>query len=220
MDIEELKRLGIEDERVVAIHQPNYIPYGGYFDKISKADAFVFFDNAQFTKRSYIHRNKITVDKWLTIPIKKQYIGKKINEVYIFDNKFRMSHFNQLINNFCDASYYSKHIDNFDKIYRDRKLDNLVSFNVKLIKYICKSLHIGKEFYFASELEVDNNFDIVHKLGGTVYLSGISGRKYINEKPFKKNKIKVIYNQYNGSKLSVLDDLFRYDELKRSDKNE
>ncbi|PIR50149.1 hypothetical protein COU79_01025, partial [Candidatus Peregrinibacteria bacterium CG10_big_fil_rev_8_21_14_0_10_54_7] len=58
---------------IAAIHQPNYLPWSGYFHKMVKADVFVFLDNVQFTKNSYQNRAKIKGlrgEQWLTVPVK------------------------------------------------------------------------------------------------------------------------------------------------------
>jgi len=57
---------------IVSIHQPQYLPWLGYFDKIAKADVFVLLDNVQFKKNEFQNRNKIktaTGAQWLTVPL-------------------------------------------------------------------------------------------------------------------------------------------------------
>ena len=68
---------------IVAIHQPQYLPWLGYFDKIDKADIFVLLDDVQYKKNEWQNRNKIltaTGWQWLTVPVKYNF-GQKINEV-------------------------------------------------------------------------------------------------------------------------------------------
>src|SRR4030042_1735816 len=72
---------------IVAIHQPNYLPWIGYFYKMMIADCFVLFDNAQFSKGSVINRNKIKGPagaQYITVPV-RTYQGhlRKINEYLI-----------------------------------------------------------------------------------------------------------------------------------------
>ena len=56
-------------ETTIAIHQPNFMPWVGYFYKIAKADKFVLLDNAQFSKNSYINRSQILLmQNGLTVP--------------------------------------------------------------------------------------------------------------------------------------------------------
>ena len=56
----------------VTIHQPEYLPYLGFFDRIAKSDVFVILDNAQFQKGGFINRNKINTAtgwQWITVPL-------------------------------------------------------------------------------------------------------------------------------------------------------
>ena len=68
----------------VAIHQPNYLPWMGYFHKMHHADVFIFLDDVQFTKGSHINRVKILSGKgprWLTVPVVKVKLGQNIIDV-------------------------------------------------------------------------------------------------------------------------------------------
>ncbi len=59
---------------IVTMHQPNYLPYLGFFHKAAHAEMFVSYDIAQFTKRDFHHRNKVKTTAgatWLTVPVKK-----------------------------------------------------------------------------------------------------------------------------------------------------
>jgi len=75
---------------IATIHQPEYLPYLGFFDRIKKADVFIVLDNAQYQKNAFINRNKIKTSQgwqWLTVPVKKRESLKNINEMEI-DNNF------------------------------------------------------------------------------------------------------------------------------------
>jgi hypothetical protein len=78
---------------ICAIHQPQYMPWLGYFDKIDKADIFIFLDDVQFKKNEWQNRNKIRTAQgwqWLTVPILHEF-GQKIADVHI-DNKRKWRH--------------------------------------------------------------------------------------------------------------------------------
>jgi hypothetical protein len=82
-----------KDKIIVAIHQPQYLPWLGYFDKIDKADKFVFLDTVQFKKNEWQNRNKIrTVHgcQWLTVPTLYRF-PERICEVKI-NNSVRWQH--------------------------------------------------------------------------------------------------------------------------------
>ena len=69
----------------IAIHQPNYLPWLGYFYKIANSDVFVFLDDVQFSKNSYTNRvqvfGKDEKMRWLTVPV-SAHSGQSINEIF------------------------------------------------------------------------------------------------------------------------------------------
>ena len=95
---------------IISIHQPNYLPWMGFFDKIARSDIFVIFDNVQFPrgKKHFGHRNLIKTDgepKWLTVPLNGKSELKNFNEIEINHNGWNDNHLN-LIKNFYRKSKY------------------------------------------------------------------------------------------------------------------
>lgn len=69
----------------ISIHQPQYLPWAGYINKIIKSDIFVFLDDVQYKKNEWQNRNRIksaTGEIWLTVPVHYEF-GQKINEIKI-----------------------------------------------------------------------------------------------------------------------------------------
>jgi len=214
---------------IVAIHQPNYIPWLGYFYKIYKSDIFVFLDNVQFTKNSFQNRNKIKTPQgpiWLTEPIlMKGRFGQLTNEVE-FNNRipWREKHLKTLEMNYKKAKYFDKYFPKLQKVYFKKEWKKLVDFNIELIKFICNELGLNKRFEIASELEANGKatnllVDICKRIGADVYLSGRGGQKYQREDIFNNAGINVVYSNFKHPtypqlwgefepNLSVLDLLF------------
>ena len=96
---------------IVSVHQPQYIPWIGYFHKIAKSDEFVILDNVQYKKREFQNRNKIltkTGPIWLTVPvITKERFLQKISEVEI-DNTVRWQekHWESIKFNYSHSKYF------------------------------------------------------------------------------------------------------------------
>jgi len=216
---------------VVAIHQPNYIPHPALFDKIRNCDIFVFLDSVQYTKNSFINRNRIKTPKgwtWLTIPVHAS-IKSKICEVTIDNSKqWQKHHWKSLMFNYGSSSHFAK--SNFIKGMYEGEWSNLSKFNIALIVLLCHALKIDTpEFVKSSELEVCGKktrllLDICKKVGADVYLSGKSGKNYLNVNLFEREGIRVQFQKYKCPfykqqfgkfipNLSVIDMLFNVGKL-------
>ena len=141
-------------ETVVTVHQPNYLPYLGFFDKMNKADIFVLYDDAQFTKEQYIHRNKIRIFhgwKWLTVPVEKKRIPineiKINNEVKIKYMKWQEAHFRDLKDNYKNSIYFSKYESELEATY-EYQYKRLVDLNLTLINFLREAFKIKTKFIF------------------------------------------------------------------------
>ena len=105
---------------IVSVHQPSYLPWLGYFDKISRSDVFIFLDTVQFETNSFINRNKIKTSQgeaWLTVPVKsKGHMSKLVLDLRINNAKnWRQKHLKSIFHN------YKKCI-NFDELYPKLKV--------------------------------------------------------------------------------------------------
>lgn len=215
---------------IIAIHQPNYIPYLGFFDKMKQSDTFVIYDDAQFNKEDFQHRNKIRIHrgwKWLTVPVEKKRIPIKDipirNDLMIKDMVWQEVHLKEIQDNYKDVSYYSLYKDDLEAIYTD-KYDKLIDLNINLINFLKNVFNINTKSIFASELgftsrSTERLVDIVDALGGDVYLSGPAGRNYLDVSLFESRGIRVefqnfkhpVYKQrYDGfiPNMSAIDTLF------------
>ena len=193
---------------IVAIHQPNYLPYLGFFDKMMKADVFVIYDDAQFNKSDFQHRNRIRIYngwKWLTVPVEKKRIP--INEIRIKNEvrtwkglKWSEDHLHNIRENYKDTPYYSTYEDEIEKIY-SKTYEKLVDLNVSLINFLKKAFDIDTKIVFSSNLGFKSKstqrlVDIVEALGGDVYLSVPMGRNYLDLKLFDERGIKVVFQDF------------------------
>lgn len=214
---------------IVSVHQPNYLPWLGYFLKIANSDIFVFLDNVPYTKNSIINRNKIKTEHgamWLTVSVlTKGRYGQLINEVEINNNvPWSKIHWKTIWANYAKAPYFQSYSSLFESVYQ-REWRKLSELNETLIRLICEIFSIkGVKFIRASELNVSGKstellINICKALGADTYLSGFGGKKYMNEKLFEKRGIELkyyefqhpIYKQLWGdfiSNLSVIDLLF------------
>ena len=218
---------------IVGIHQPNYLPWLGYFYKVAQSDVFVFLDNVQYSKNSIINRNKIKTPKgaaWLTVGVlAKGRFGQLINEVEI-NNATSWSHVHEksISQNYSKTPYFKKYNDFLAAIYH-RRWEKLVDLNEALIELNCDLLGIKSvKFIRASELNVSGQstellINICKAVGGDTYLSGFGGKEYMDENAFAQAGISLryydfehpTYNQLWGEfipDLSIIDLLFNEGE--------
>ncbi len=192
---------------IVGIHQPNYLPYLGFFDKLRKSDVFVIYDDAQFNKGDFQHRNRIRIYhgwKWLTIPVEKKHIPinqiKIKNEIKIGGVTWQEEHLKELYNNYIKAPYYPDFENSIRKIY-EQDYDMLIDINLEMIKFLIQSFEINTKVIYSSEFEFTSKsterlVDLVNTIGGDTYLSGPMGRDYLDLRLFEKKGIGVAFQDF------------------------
>ena len=192
---------------IVACHQPNYLPWPGFFYKMMACNAFVLMDSCQFPLgRSFINRNRIKTPLsrflWLTVPVKRKGRSlQNINEAQI-DNEidWQRRHLGALIHFYAKAPYFNEYIDFFRALY-GKKWDKLITLNFEIINFFKKLLRVDTKLYFLSELGVEGSgssllVNVLRRLDADAYLSIYNSRKYIDEALFKKEGIKVRYYNF------------------------
>ncbi len=212
---------------IVSIHQPNFVPWIGYFYKIVNCDVFVFLDNVQYTKNSFINRNKIKTpqrDRWLTVPVSFKF-GQLINEVKINNNiQWRKKNLRTIEINYKKAPHFDAIYDLLKSACFRNQWELLTDLNIKLIDTICQFLDLRVKTIRASTLgfntsSTDLLIKIIEKLNGKTYLSGKGGANYQDEEKFKQNGISLLYTDFIGPiypqlygdfipNLSIIDLLF------------
>ncbi|OGW02808.1 MAG: hypothetical protein A2Z59_02255 [Nitrospinae bacterium RIFCSPLOWO2_02_39_17] len=202
---------------IVAIHQPQFIPWLGYFDKIDQADVFIFLDNVQYKKNEYQNRNRIKTAngwQWLTVPVLYKF-PQKINEVRI-NNKidWKRKHLNTLVTNYSKSKYFEKYILYFKALY-SKEWEFISDINIDVTRQLAGFLGIKKNFIIASEfLSADKEegdatkrlIDICRLIGADTYLAGKDGAKYMDVEKFTKSGIKLTFQDF---KHPVYSQLFR-----------
>jgi len=193
---------------IVTIHQPEYLPWLGFFDRISKADLFVVLDQVQF-QRGFINRNKIKTPtgwQWLTVPVIHKFHLKRINEVKI-DNQimdWKRDHWMSLVHNYSKASHFEEQVDFFKNVFeRDWKL--LTELDIYLIKNLMNILGLETSVKKLSSLNVNGKgtellINICKAVEADTYLSGEGGKRYMDMKRFEEENIKVLFQEFNHPK--------------------
>jgi len=210
----------------IAIHQPNYLPWIGYFHKIFKSDIFVFLDDVKYTNRDFINRNKIKTSHgwmWLTVPIKSS-SKLNINRVRIDSSKkWRRKHWRSIKTSYGKSKFFSDFEEEFKKVY-EKNWKNLSNLNITLIKKISRIIGLKTKFKKSSKLNTEKKKDkrileICKKLGADEYFSGQGAENYLEKDFFYENNIKLTFQDFEYPeykqrfdgfvpKLSFIDVLF------------
>ena len=196
------------NDKIVGIHQPNFLPWIGYFYKIAKSDVFVLLDNVQYAKNSFINRNKIKTSQgaaWLTVPVSFKF-GQLINKVKINnETNWREKHLKTLEMNYKKAKFFEVVFNKIEQIYYSRDWGNLRNFNIELIKFAILYLRLNRKLVKASDLGVQGKgtellIQITKKVNGDTYLSGFGGAKYQDEQLFVQEGIELKYYNFHHPK--------------------
>ena len=188
----------------IAIHQANYFPYPGFFHKINQADVFVIQDDVKFENR-ITNRNKIISSSgytWINIPIKKGHKSLPIMDVKINNEiPWGKINFKKICAGYNKAKFFHLYKDYFENLYT-KEWNSIFDLNFETIKQVLSWLDIKVEIVIESELHVSGQpterlVKVCKKLGANTYISGIGGKRYLDEKSFEKNKIIIKYQNYN-----------------------
>jgi hypothetical protein len=188
---------------ICAIHQPQYLPYLGFLDKIRGSDVFVFLDDCQFKKNEWQNRNRIrTKDgwQWLTIPVIHRF-GQSVNEVMINNTvNWRHKHLQSLITNYGKAPYFKDCLDFFEKSY-EKDWERLADINLHFITHLMRAFGIERKTIRSSELNIESEatmrlVEICKRVGADTYLSGPGGKAYLDEEKFRDVGIELVFQDF------------------------
>jgi len=189
---------------IVAVHQPQYLPWLGYFDKIDRADIFVLLDNVQFKKNEWQNRNRIKTAQgaqWLTVPVRHKF-SQLINQVKINDkDKWQHRQRQAIISNYKKASYWYLLEEFFEEIFAS-KWQYISQLNIHVVKKLAELLGITTPIFVASELgefpeDPDGRLIALAKhFDADTYLAGGGGREYMNMEKYAESGIEVIFQEY------------------------
>lgn len=225
---------------IAAIHQPQYLPYLGFFHKLRHCDIFIALDDVQFQKNGLQNRNKIKNAQgwqWLTVPVLHR-ADQTILEVRINDRvKWSQKHLNAIKTNYSKAPHFSEFWPGVSELY-SRDYRSLCRLNMDLTKLLLSFLGIEKEMIASSQLQVESRqterlIALCQKVGATTYLSGPGGKQYMDLSAFPAAGLELVFQEFSFPEypqmfpgqgfvpyMSVIDTLFccgREDTLKLID---
>jgi len=210
----------------IAVLQPSYLPWLGFFEQMMSVDSFVFYDDVQYTKNDWRNRNRVKTKEgflWLTIPVKSS-TSLQIREVRIDGSKHWQEKHRKTIAQLYSKSPYFEEVSALFEPFWTNRYEFLLDALRDSIVLIAEYLHIETKILFSSELQItgDKNEKLVNMckiLGASHYYSGLAAQNYLDIELFNKNGIEVAFQYYKHptypqihgdfiSHLSIIDLLF------------
>jgi len=214
----------------VAIMQPTYLPWIGYFSLINSVDLFIFLDNVQFERRSWQQRNRIKTmngPQWLTIPVlSKGRRTQKVNEVVIdLPSGFSERHKETIRHTYRQARFFEDSMRFIEDVIPSRFSNLLADYSIEGVRQINAFLGICTETIRSSSLgsagqKAELLANICVEVGARTYISPPGSHPYLSESDcFQKTGIPVEYFKFTPteypqlycgfiSHLSVVDAIF------------
>ncbi len=208
-------------DRIMAAHQPNFIPYLGFFDKLNQSDVFIIRDEVLFVEKDYHHRNRIRINsvdninnpqfKWIKVPVNpiNDYIKHvSINKDFRYkDRRWRDQILHDIRVNYDKAPFFDRFFPKFEEIFLDHD-EKLIHLNMDIINLLKNAFGIKTRVVMASDFGLKPEYydksdaaeDLVNlckAVNANVYLSGEGGKVYLNLEPFEREGIEVRFQDYN-----------------------
>ena len=215
--------------KLVAGHQPNLYPYGGFFAKLATVDQFVIVDNTQYVKKQYHNRNRVKFPdgeaRWLTIPVRNSgHYKQRINETEIDDSvDWRRKHEKTLCSNYSSAPFFDDFFSKLEVLLRS-EWRFLVDYNIAVINACVEYLKIETPLLRGSDIAISGVateliLDICRKIGSDSYLHGKHAKDYVNFELLENAGITNLIQDYSATaypqvfgdftpNLSILDIIF------------
>jgi hypothetical protein len=211
---------------IVAIHQPQYLPWLSYFLKIEESDIFILLDTVSFQKNGLQNRNQIKTTKgrqWLTVPV-KQSLGQEIKDVQIDNHRdWRRKHWHTICYSYGKSALFKHYQDRLEEIY-EYDWTHLTELNIELMSLMLDWMGIRTKILRSSEMKASGVasellLNLCLEAKATRYISGTGGCNYLSNDAFawagievviKPPTIPYIYPQM-FSELGFVDDLSALD---------
>jgi hypothetical protein len=215
---------------IAAIHQPQYLPYLGFFHKLAHCDIFIAMDNVQFQRRGVQNRNKIKTkqgEQWLTVPVcHNTRDEERINEMQINQEQpWIQKQWGSITTNYSKAPYFAPYASELQDIL-SREWSHLCDLDITLIQWVMDQLDIKVPIVYLSKLHAEGSksellINACKAVGADSYLSGAGGKQYMELEMFDAANIKIYWQEFHSPtyeqlfpelgfipNLSILDTLF------------
>lgn len=196
----------LEDSAVtsIAIMQPYFCPYVGYFQLIKSADVFVIYDNIEYTKKGWINRNRILANGEATtfsIPIRKDSDRLDVRQRFLADDFNPQKLMNRIKGAYAKAPFYVETLPLLERVFLQEER-NLFAFIHHSVVEICDHLEIGTRIVSSSEVEIDHSLRsqdkvvaICQAFQADTYINPIGGQELYAKEAFRDHGLELLFLQ-------------------------
>jgi hypothetical protein len=195
---------------IVAAHQPHYLPWLGYLDKLAKADLFVVMDDLQYEAQNFQNRQRLKLaagPAWLTVPLlhdaqSARICDKRIDNGGGLRHHWQSRHWRSLAVHYGPAPFFSAYADELREIYA-RTWDSLVELDLFVLELARRWLAIETPIVRASSLglrgaKTERLVDLCKTVGAHAYLTGSGGSAgYLDAERMGRAGIGVIWQAFD-----------------------
>lgn len=195
------------EDKLVVIHQPDFMPYLGFFQRLLRADIYIVMDNVQYVRgsRTQTSRDKIKTakgEKWINVGVQKPVFKCRIDDVNLSqDEQWRERSLNLIKENYKKADYFCEIYPYLESLY-SLKCSRMIEFNMASIKMLIELFGIEDiEIKYASELAVEGKsnqliINLVKAAGCRRYLSGTGAKAYYIHEMYEEAGIEVVWQKF------------------------
>jgi len=201
----------------LAIMQPYFFPYIGYFQLINVVDKYVIYDNIQYTKKGWINRNRILkngADIYITIPLKSDSAYLNICERSVAISFDKHKFLNKIKDSYRNALYFTETFNLIEQIVTVNKI-NLFDYLYNSINTICDFLEIKTEIIQSSILNINPNIKgkdkiikICKSMDANNYINAIGGRELYDKNEFALNGIDLKFLRTANIEYKQFENIF------------
>lgn len=200
---------------ILASHQPNFLPYMGFFYKAAHCDVLVFSDDVQFSKKGMHNWNRIKTangELKLTLPVRAHH-DTKLKDVEIADQKHSLETIIKTIRqNYRSAPHYRECLVLLDMLSifsAATSTQPMAMLNRGLILLIMERFGMECRIGVASELGITGHKDerilqMCEKVGADTYLSGRGAAVYHEPEKYRARGIDLVYSDYQPTEYPQL----------------
>lgn len=196
----------VESQNTLAVLQPGYLPWLGFFDQLLRSDIFVLYDDVQFNKNGWRNRNRIKstagAPHWLTVPVHVRSLEQRLLETEI-DNRqpWARKHLGTIRQFYANAPGLKRYLPELEEVLAGRRWEGLVDLDEAVIGLLCSWLGLERQMVRSSTLNVPGErserlLNLCLHFGVRRYLSGNAAQSYLEVERFTESGIEVVWQNY------------------------